>query len=425
LKRTTRHLAVISTAALRLQPDERLVTLVREGHDRAFEEIVRRFRSPLVGFARGFVGPDRAEDVVQGALLRAYDALLAGDSRIVLRPWLYRIVRNGAISELRATRAEDHLDESIDGVLQPPDVVEDRERFRSIVERVKDLPAAQREALVRTELAGAGHEDIAASLGTTPGGVRQLVFRARTALRDAAGMLLPLPAIRHLLNASEGLATGAAGAIGVATGAVAAGGGGGVKLGATVVLTALVLGSGAGLDPSERDEPGPARATQAGAGFGGLDLPAGGGAEASGVEHRALAATTPHGAAGESPSSTSDAAAKGREGDAGGDDGASPVPGGQADLPEHGGVPPHGGGPSPGPGAIASGSDQKCGGDHGGAPLPAEYSDEGYPSGPSDGGAYESPESAPPEEGGASVPEAQEAEPYDASGTSTEAPLPG
>jgi hypothetical protein len=37
--------------ALRTQPDKRLVTLVREGYEAAFEEIVRRYRRPLDRFA--------------------------------------------------------------------------------------------------------------------------------------------------------------------------------------------------------------------------------------------------------------------------------------------------------------------------------------------------------------------------------------
>ena len=51
--------------AMRSQPDSRLVGLVREGHELAFEEIVRRYRSSLVAFAGAIVPRDGAEDVVQ------------------------------------------------------------------------------------------------------------------------------------------------------------------------------------------------------------------------------------------------------------------------------------------------------------------------------------------------------------------------
>jgi len=52
--------------ALRTQPDRRLVTLVREGYENAFEEIVRRYGKPLTRYAAAIVG-GRAEDVTQDA----------------------------------------------------------------------------------------------------------------------------------------------------------------------------------------------------------------------------------------------------------------------------------------------------------------------------------------------------------------------
>ncbi|HEY6145988.1 MAG TPA: hypothetical protein VIV13_06920, partial [Solirubrobacterales bacterium] len=42
--------------ALRAQPDRRLVKLVREGYENAFEEIDRRYRAQLERFAAAFVG---------------------------------------------------------------------------------------------------------------------------------------------------------------------------------------------------------------------------------------------------------------------------------------------------------------------------------------------------------------------------------
>src|SRR5882757_372951 len=52
--------------ALRTQPDRRLVKLVREGYESAFEEIDRRYRKQLERFAASFVG-SRSEDVMQEA----------------------------------------------------------------------------------------------------------------------------------------------------------------------------------------------------------------------------------------------------------------------------------------------------------------------------------------------------------------------
>src|SRR4051812_20169974 len=176
--------AALPEPALRSTSDERLVALTRDGESRAFEEIVRRYRPALVRFAGGFLSNGRAEDVVQEALIRSHRAMVSGDSEIQLRAWLFRIVHNGAISELRATRSHDQLDERINGVAQPPELFERRERPDDVVRELKALPSKQRTALVKSELEGTSHDEIAAQLGTTPGAVSQLIFRARTALRN-------------------------------------------------------------------------------------------------------------------------------------------------------------------------------------------------------------------------------------------------
>ncbi|HKH15226.1 MAG TPA: sigma-70 family RNA polymerase sigma factor [Solirubrobacterales bacterium] len=216
--------------------------LVRDGHDRAFEEIVRRYRSSLVTFAGGIVPGDHAEDVVQEALTKAHTALGRGDAEINLRPWLYTIVRNGALNALRDEPAHAHLDENLDGVPQPPEVAARREQLAALTAQVRSLPGPQREAIVKRELEGLSHEEIASLLGVTAGAVRGLIYRARAALRDGAGMLIPMPALRALLSSGSASpeATGAAAA------AVAAGGGGGiaVKAGATLGVAVIAVGSG-------------------------------------------------------------------------------------------------------------------------------------------------------------------------------------
>src|ERR671914_326616 len=86
---------------LRSQTDERLVDLVRAGCDPAFEAIVARYRGSLLRYAGRLLDRARAEDVVQQTFVKAYDAMLAGDAELNLRPWLYRITHNNALNSLR------------------------------------------------------------------------------------------------------------------------------------------------------------------------------------------------------------------------------------------------------------------------------------------------------------------------------------
>src|SRR5690348_5923747 len=87
---------------LSAQTDARLVALARNGHEPAFEAIVRRHRRALEAHCQRLLPEGQAEDALQQALLAAWGALRRGDDVHDLAPWLHRIVRNSAISQLRA-----------------------------------------------------------------------------------------------------------------------------------------------------------------------------------------------------------------------------------------------------------------------------------------------------------------------------------
>jgi RNA polymerase sigma factor (sigma-70 family) len=236
----------IARRALAAQSDDRLVRLLREGHEPAFDEIVRRYRGPLVAFAAAIAGASRAEDVVQASLMRAHGALGADEREIRLRPWLFAIVRNGALNAVRDEPAWSELDPEHQGERRAAATAEQREELERLVDAICALPESQRQALVMREMEGVGHAEIAAKLQTSPTAVRGLIFRARTTLRNALGALVPLSVLRWLLeDAAVAAAAGAAG------GAGAAGAGGSALLGgafgkAAVGLTAAVVAVGAG-----------------------------------------------------------------------------------------------------------------------------------------------------------------------------------
>jgi RNA polymerase sigma factor (sigma-70 family) len=249
--------------ALRAQPDRRLVKLVREGYETAFEEIVRRYRKPLDRFAAAFVGA-RSEDVTQDAFSKALLALRGSENEIELRPWLYRIVRNTALNELRdrPPSAEELNEVALAGGLSAAGEAERREEMAELMERLRALPEPQRAAIVMRELEGLSHEEIAAALGVSGGAARQAIYRARATLRDGFGLLVPLPLLRFLFDhGSE--AVGAGGAAAAAGAGAATGGGailggfgaaGAIKVG---LATAVLAGSvGAGVAMQQQDKGG-------------------------------------------------------------------------------------------------------------------------------------------------------------------------
>src|SRR3954468_16251019 len=244
---------------LRLQSDERLVALARDGHEQAFATIVERYREPLVRYAGRIAGAERAEDAVQQAFVGAHRSLLSAPDRAVeLKPWLYRIVHNASLNQLRGTHDEVPLDETAAAAL-PDGAVERREHLREALDAVAALPANQRDAILLRELEGRSHEEIAAALGVTKGAARQYLFRARGALRAAATAITPQPLLERLLAAATG--SGAAEA-------VAAGGAGAllVKASAGVLATGALVGGAVGtgvVDRPGRSHPAAPDAAQA------------------------------------------------------------------------------------------------------------------------------------------------------------------
>jgi RNA polymerase sigma factor (sigma-70 family) len=188
---------------LRTQSDSRLVDLVRAGNDRAFEAIVLRYHRPLLRHCRRLLPAGRAEDAVQQALLSALEAMRADERELQLGPWLHRIAHNAAIDSLR--RMDTHweeLDERMDGVEPTHAAVERRARFNSVMSDMGELPERQRRALVLRELEGRSYDEIAATLGVTGDGVRQLLNRARNTMRAAATALVP-PALVGRIAGSQ------------------------------------------------------------------------------------------------------------------------------------------------------------------------------------------------------------------------------
>src|SRR3954447_19281764 len=197
-----------SARFVRGEPDERLVALIREGHEAAFEAVYDRYWRPLLSFCRHMLGEaDEAEDAVQHTFSAAHRALLADDRDIHLKAWLFAIARNRCLSLLRARREHVGLDDD----LEPPSTaglaaeVERREDLREMLDDLTRLPAEQREALLLAELGAHSHDEITEVLGEKREKVKAVVFQAREdlgALREA--LATPCSDIREQLATARG-----------------------------------------------------------------------------------------------------------------------------------------------------------------------------------------------------------------------------
>jgi len=208
---------LLSSVFLRAQSDERLSVLARGGNRHAFAVIFERYASELRAHAARVVRPDRAEDVVQQAMLASWSALLDGAEVREVRAWLHRIVHNAALSTI-TKRGYDEVEipESTAAPTLTEELAAGRLSVAEALAALARLPESQRAALTLTAVEGHSGSHAAQAMGLSENAFRQLVYRARSGVRSAISTITPLP----LLNWAEGGA-GAPEAVGLGLGSLA------------------------------------------------------------------------------------------------------------------------------------------------------------------------------------------------------------
>src|ERR1039458_4582930 len=129
---------------LRFQSDEKLAALTRRGQPAAFETLFSRYQSRLLSFCRHMLSSrEDAEDVLQEVFTAAFNAVLADEREINVRPWLYCIARNRSLNHLRRASAVgvDSMDiHFAEGGISTGEQVLRRESFRQLIGDVQQLP---------------------------------------------------------------------------------------------------------------------------------------------------------------------------------------------------------------------------------------------------------------------------------------------
>ena len=176
---------------------EALAARAARGDRAAFEALVTRTTPRLYRLAARITGdPGEAEDALQDAFLRAFDALADGrfDQRSGIETWLYRIVANAALDSLRARRrrrARVDLDpegSSEGGPVDDGDRLAARAALRELDAWMEELPADQRTAIVlEGDRRTVSSNEVAQIMKCSVGAVEQRLVRARATLRRRSG----------------------------------------------------------------------------------------------------------------------------------------------------------------------------------------------------------------------------------------------
>jgi RNA polymerase sigma-70 factor (ECF subfamily) len=172
-----------------LESDERLMLRFQAGDVGAFEDLVRRHRTPLFSFLLRLTGDrGRAEDLCQETFLKVVRASGEWRPRATFRTWAYAIARNQAFDELRrqAFRKTEPLGEPEMPASEAtaPDRAAEGALLRPKLEAaLAALPDEQREVFLLREHAGLRFHEIAEVTGVPENTVKSRMRYALEGLR--------------------------------------------------------------------------------------------------------------------------------------------------------------------------------------------------------------------------------------------------
>jgi RNA polymerase sigma-70 factor (ECF subfamily) len=172
-----------------------LVARARDGDARAFEQLVRCHQRAMYAVALRILGnPADAEDATQDGFVTAWRRLPQFRSDARFSTWLYRIVVNHALTELRrrARRADTSVDPSdLDATDQPvasnTDPYQHSEATALLADlrtALADLPTDLKVCWVLREVEDCSYEEVATIVGVTLDTARGRIYRARRRLAE-------------------------------------------------------------------------------------------------------------------------------------------------------------------------------------------------------------------------------------------------
>jgi RNA polymerase sigma-70 factor (ECF subfamily) len=167
--------------------ERELVERCRSGDERAFQELVDRYKDLVFALiARTIQDRSRADDLAQDVFLRIHRGLpyFRGEAR--LSTWIYRIVANVCLQDPgRASRAPSFDDQrgspaALGAADRQFGDFELRDRLEKAIAR---LPTNYRLLIAAHYLRGVRYEDLAEALQLPLGTVKTQLYRAKQQLR--------------------------------------------------------------------------------------------------------------------------------------------------------------------------------------------------------------------------------------------------
>lgn len=166
--------------------------------DNEFKRALADVAPHLRAFARGLCGcRDRADDLAQEAMLRAWAARDRYAAGTKFKAWIFTILRNHFYSESRRSRFHGEYDElAAERILRSPATQESALELTDVLRALTAIPETYREALILVAAGNLSYDEIADICGIALGTVKSRICRAR-AMLSAVIESGQLPDSRH------------------------------------------------------------------------------------------------------------------------------------------------------------------------------------------------------------------------------------
>jgi len=175
--------------------DVRLMRLIARGDTVAFEKLIERHQSLVVGTVARMLGSNSdVEDIAQQVFIRVWKSASRYVPRAKFTTWLLKITRNLVFNELRRAKRRAHAPLQTQANVEemqlkdesnpsPDASLLELELQEAIEKAIGELPETQRMALVLRRYEEFSYEQIADVLNLSVPAVKSVLFRARTELR--------------------------------------------------------------------------------------------------------------------------------------------------------------------------------------------------------------------------------------------------
>jgi len=194
-------------ASLATATDQEVVLWAREGHERAFRELIRRYERPVFSLIYRMVRDrELAEDLAQETFVKVLNAIDSYRPEYKFSSWIFKIANNASIDHLRRRELDTLSLEGARDATTP-------ERAEATALQISDKGESALEEMEAKELGGAieraisrlrpeyqscillrhvedrSYEEIAEILGLPLGTVKTYIHRARAELQRELGPL--------------------------------------------------------------------------------------------------------------------------------------------------------------------------------------------------------------------------------------------